>query len=103
VTNKCELHTCISHGNRGKSIRLFMSGDYEFLSRMYGITGAQGIIHTDALIGYTYKNECSGRHPCLWCTITSESMRVPREDRPQIAPRTLDSLQADLLRFQTTL
>ena len=28
--------------NRGKRIRLFMTGDYEFLSRMYGITGAQG-------------------------------------------------------------
>ena len=28
--------------SRGKRIRIFMSGDYEFLSRMYGITGAQG-------------------------------------------------------------
>ena len=26
----------------GKRIRIFMSGDYEFLSRMYGISGAQG-------------------------------------------------------------
>jgi hypothetical protein len=31
---------------RGKEIRLFMSGDYEFLSRMYGISGAQGTNHT---------------------------------------------------------
>ena len=29
---------------RGKKIRLFMSEDYEFLSRMYGISGAQGRI-----------------------------------------------------------
>ena len=39
----------------------------------------------------------SGRHPCLWCTISSDSMRVPREERAEFAPPTLNSLQADLL------
>ena len=43
-----------------------------------------------------------GRHPCLWCNITSDMMRIPREERPQIEPRTLSTLQADLLLFQTT-
>ena len=43
----------------------------------------------------------SGRHPCLWCTISSELMKVPREQRAVCAPRTLDALQADLLRFKT--
>ena len=42
-----------------------------------------------------------GRHPCLWCTINTEEMKVPREERAPVAPRTLDSLQADLLLFQT--
>ena len=28
-------------------------------------------------------------------------MKVPREDRPEVPVRTLDTLQADLLRFQT--
>ena len=43
-----------------------------------------------------------GRHPCLWSTINSEQMKLPREERPAVAPRTLDSLQADLLLFQTS-
>lgn len=28
--------------HRQKSVRVFLSGDYEFLSRMYGISGASG-------------------------------------------------------------
>ena len=28
-------------------------------------------------------------------------MKLPREERPAVSPRTLDSLQADLLLFQT--
>ena len=27
---------------RGKRIRVFLSGDYEFLTRMYGLSGASG-------------------------------------------------------------
>ena len=27
---------------RGKNIRVFLSGDYEFLSNMYGLSGASG-------------------------------------------------------------
>ena len=33
-------HTC-TH-TRGKRIRVFLSGDYEFLTRMYGLSGASG-------------------------------------------------------------
>ena len=42
----------------------------------------------------------SGRHPCLWCTISSNSKRVPRKERCEITPRTLTSLQTDLHCFQ---
>ena len=38
---------------RGKKFRIFMSGDYEFLSHMYGITGAQGNK------SYSTKHDCS--------------------------------------------
>ena len=38
-----------------------------------------------------------GRHPCLWCTISLEQMKIPREERAPVAPRTLDSLQVDHL------
>ena len=80
-----------------------MSGDYEFLSRMYGISGAQGTIthySYDSLVLCIMYMGILGRHPCLWCNITSEQMKLPREERPAVSPRTLDSLQADLL-FQT--
>ena len=39
----CIYIVCCGY-NRGKRIRLFMTGDYEFLSRIYGITGAQGTV-----------------------------------------------------------
>ena len=54
---------------------------------------------------YIYSIYCiyfSGRHPCLWCIVQSNAMKVPREERGRSEPRTLDSLQADYLRFQTT-
>ena len=46
--------------------------------------------------GYTL-----GRHPCLWCTIPSDQMKHPREERQAASPHTLDSLQSDLLLFET--
>ena len=47
--------------HREKKFRLFMSGDYEFLSRMYGITGAQGgvreiYVHMKMLHLYTMQS-----------------------------------------------
>ncbi|XP_064402593.1 uncharacterized protein LOC135348339 isoform X1 [Halichondria panicea] len=44
---------------RGKTIRVFLSGDYEFLCNIYGLSGA------------------SGRQCCLWCLTTSEQLRNP--------------------------
>ena len=38
---------------RGKNIRLFLAGDYEFLSRIYRITGAQGIIKLISHLSHT--------------------------------------------------
>ena len=60
-----------------KKFRLFMFGDYEFLSSMYGISGA------------------AGRHPCLWCEVTSEQMQHPKFVRENSMPskRTLQNLQ----------
>ena len=57
---KSNLHLClerfkahISKFNKirwqQKTFRIFLFGDYEFLCKMYGISGA------------------SGKHPCLWC------------------------------------
>ena len=60
-----------------KNFRIFLFGDYEFLANMYGISGA------------------SGRHPCLWCHITSDMMKVPISmcASTNFLLRTLDSLK----------
>jgi hypothetical protein len=43
----------------------------------------------------------AGRHPCLWCNIRADQLKQPRQERGTFSPRTLDSLQADHLKFQT--
>ena len=88
-------------------MRLFLFGDYEFECRMYGITGAQGrsvyTTYSTCTCSYTVirtnVHAFSGRHPCLWCIIRSDAMKVPRGDRGRCQLRTLDP---DILRFQTT-
>eukprot|EP00731_Ephydatia_muelleri_P003032 Em0001g3032a len=42
---------------KGYNIRVFLSGDYEFLSAMYGTSGA------------------SGKQPCLWCLVTIDDLK----------------------------
>ena len=77
-----------------------MSGDYEFLSRMYISGGYIQIIHSYVqFLGIMYMRTL-GRHPCLWSTINSDE--ASQRGAPAVAPRTLDSLQADLLLFQTS-
>lgn len=67
---------------RQKSLRIFLSGDYEFLCKLYGLSGA------------------SGRHCCLYCTITSEQLKVkPGSRKGSVQSRTLDLLRADHARF----
>ena len=40
--------------NRDKRLRLFMKGDYEFFSRIYGLTGAEGIVwYFNVMTSYT--------------------------------------------------
>ncbi|XP_041455390.1 uncharacterized protein LOC121408131 [Lytechinus variegatus] len=60
---------------RGKKIRIFCFGDYEFLTRMYGLSGP------------------NGRHCCLFCDIVRTALATPPMDRAQTQPRTLDTLQ----------
>ena len=43
---------------------------------------------------------CIGRHPCLWCTIRGDEMKVPRDQRSTPSQRSLNSLEADYLQFQ---
>ena len=98
------------HQYRGKKIRDYLFGDYEFECRMVGITGDQGkfLLYTvgpamygvlllylllianprKTRISHILKTSptdiheralytCIGRHPCLWCTIRGDEMKVP--------------------------
>ncbi|XP_038049523.1 uncharacterized protein LOC119723080 isoform X2 [Patiria miniata] len=67
---------------QGCKFRLFMFGDYEYICRVYGITGA------------------NGRHCCLYCDITKDGMRLPLAERPALQQRSLETLTYDLQRFR---
>ena len=58
--------------------------------------------HTDTLIyTHTHTHTFKGRHPCLWCTIPSDELKKPQYERGKYPARTLESLQADHLRFES--
>jgi hypothetical protein len=83
----------------GRKISLFLSGDYEFLTRMYGLSGASGKKRTQSsqFCGDFY---CIiGRHCCLWCHITSADLKKPLSERGRHPERSLETLQSDLQRF----
>ena len=40
-----------------------------------------------------------GRHPCLWCEIKQEEMKIPKDKRDS-TKRTLYSLETDLAAFR---
>lgn len=76
-----------------------MSGDYEFLCNIYGISGASG----KKL--FTFKNFYKlkiGRHCCLWCTISNEELKIPRATRQQrsITQRSLATLSQKYSEFE---
>lgn len=82
---------------------MFMSGDYEFLCNMYGISGASGIIIKTVLIIIHYYYYLKGRHCCLWCNITSEQLKIDKETRNStctIAERSLSTLYQKYHEFQ---
>ncbi|XP_057293451.1 uncharacterized protein LOC130622074 [Hydractinia symbiolongicarpus] len=59
-----------------------MYGDYEYLCAMYGISGA------------------NGRHCCLWCSIKTDQLCIPKFIRGSFPKRSLDSLNTNLQRFR---
>ena len=67
---------------KGRTFRIFLFGDYEFLCAMYGLSGA------------------AGKHPCLWYTISSDMLVIPLSERGRSTPRTLDSLTENYKKFR---
>ena len=46
------------HKWQGKSMKIFLNGDYEFLTNVYGLSGA------------------SGTFPCLWCLVQRQDIQL---------------------------
>ena len=62
----------------GKKVKVFMFGDYDFLLKMYGISGAQSY------------------HLCLWCKASKHQTQRKRHDQqPNISKRTLENTKKD--------
>eukprot|EP00731_Ephydatia_muelleri_P011462 Em0006g356a len=66
---------------RQYTIKIFTCGNFEFLSKMYGLSGA------------------SGCYPCPYCIIHSEMMATPLSVRGHAAQRTLETMRADHQRY----
>jgi len=66
---------------KGKKIRVFLFGDYDFLLKMFGISGAQST------------------HPCLWCKATSQQLQHPRQVQTN-CPRTVANIKRDYGKYQ---
>ena len=64
-----------------KDIRIFVFGDYAFLTSAYGLSGAAG----------TYR--------CLWCLVEKKDLVVPQHQRATTF-RTLQQIQQDHRQFQ---
>jgi hypothetical protein len=66
---------------RGRQLRIFLFGDNDFLLKMYGLSGPQGI------------------HPCLWCKASRDEIQQPHQLQ-QAPKRTLESLTGDVGRYR---
>ncbi len=81
---------------RGKTVRVFLSGDYEFLCHMYGHVWAVRCIRYNIFSTSPSPHLHKiwiGRHCCLWCLITSEELKSPPTNAHQ--SRTTDSILGD--------
>ena len=67
--------------SNNKKIRVFMFGDYDFLTKMFGLSGAKGL------------------HPCLWCDTTNQNMQKPPHQQKEVEGRRLKTLRRDYRRF----
>ena len=76
-------------------MKVFLCGDYEFLTCMFGLSGASGTKYTYANRYSVTGMSSSGRHCCLWCLAKSDQLKNP----PSFTPRTTDTILSDHHRF----
>ena len=81
----------------GKKFNVFLSGDYEFLSNMCGISGASGncITHIKLYIIMLHNYNTIGKHFCIWCEISKEAIRSDGS----FPERSLETLERDHQNF----
>lgn len=62
---------------KGKQVRVFMFGDYDFLGNVYGLSGA------------------AGTYPCLWCYTNKSNMQKSHKGQPHIQNRYRRGIKRD--------
>ena len=67
-----------------KKTNLRVFGDYDFLLKLYGISGAQSC------------------HPCLSCKASRERIQKSPTDQPTVEERTLNNIRSDFRKFRRT-
>ena len=80
---------------------MFIDGDYEFLGRMYGISGASGKFMLTCESSTVTRSHI-GKHCCLYCTIDKDHLRVPLAERGPFPARTLHTLESDHASFMAS-
>eukprot|EP00057_Strongylocentrotus_purpuratus_P034143 XP_794084.3 PREDICTED: uncharacterized protein LOC589347 [Strongylocentrotus purpuratus] len=80
-TIRCQIADLESMSWRGKTMKVFAFGDYEYLTRMYGLTGP------------------NGRHCCLYCEMPKKDFADPPMTVPR--QRSLQTLKESLSHFKT--
>ncbi|GFO28210.1 amine oxidase [Plakobranchus ocellatus] len=78
-----QLTALQNHQWQGKSVRVILNGDYEFLTKVFGLSGA------------------AGTFPCLWCLIKRQDINNSTTAH-KASPRTLETLRADYNTFSHT-
>ncbi|GFR70919.1 amine oxidase [Elysia marginata] len=77
---QAQIHELTLMKWKEKTMKLFVFGDYLFLSKLCGLSGP------------------SGSYPCLWCHVSKHQMQD--ETNATSEPRTLESLRSDSVNFE---
>ncbi|XP_070573530.1 uncharacterized protein [Ptychodera flava] len=73
-------HSLNGHKWNKYTIEVVMCGDYEYETKMYGLSGA------------------AGKHFCLWCNIDKDLAKEPLSERGKQCPRTVE----DIIQFNNS-
>ena len=81
-------------------MRIFLCGDYEFLCRLFGLSGALGLLRTACTNIHALNYSPLGRHCCLWCLIKSSDLIRPPAARAPCPMRSTASIISDYKGFE---